>query len=60
MKNLQSQLGEMTERCELSDQQLEELKQELQDVEGVLQNNQDEMGSLHEQLTEVRGQKSKS
>lgn len=51
--NLKSQLGEANERCEEMEQQLEEVKQELSDVEGILGNNQVEMTSLNEQLTEV-------
>ena len=40
-------------RCEEGEEQISELKRELQDVEGVLADGQIEMSSLHEQLTEV-------
>ena len=36
-----------------AESQIEELRQELQDLEGILQTSQFEMSSLHEQLTEV-------
>ena len=60
MRNLESQLGEVRERCEEAEKQVEELKLELQDVEGVLHNQQDEMGSLHQQLEEVSEVKGES
>jgi chromosome segregation ATPase len=44
----------VTERCETAEQQLEEVKLELQDVESVLHTHEDEMSSLHLQLEEVR------
>ncbi len=45
------------ERCSVADQQVEELKQELLDVESILHTNQDEMTSLNEQLTTVSSMK---
>ncbi len=52
---MESQLGKAVERGETTKRQIEELKCELQDVESVLHNNRDDMSSMHEQLTEVRG-----
>ncbi len=46
-------MSEARERAEVAEKELEEMKLELQDVEGVLANQQIEMTSLHEQLTEV-------
>lgn len=51
--NLESQLSEVNERCELAEGQIDELKTELQDMEGILGTNRDELSSLNEQLTEV-------
>lgn len=51
---MESQVGEARDRSEEAEKLVEELKMELQDVEGVLRNQQDEMSSLNEQLTEVK------
>ena len=56
---MQSQLEGVSERCQVTERQLEKARVELKDIETILHNNQDEMSSLHEQLTEVRGQGSK-
>ena len=52
-RNMEGQMSEARERAEVAEKELEEMKLELQDVEGVLANQQIEMTSLHEQLTEV-------
>ena len=54
---MQSQLEGVSERCQVTERQLEKARVELKDIETILHNNQDEMSSLHEQLTEVRGQR---
>jgi len=52
-RSLESQLGEAQERAEVAEKEIGELRVEVQDIEGVLTNQQVEMTSLHEQLTEV-------
>ena len=54
MAEMENKVTEANKRHKTAEEQLEELRQELRDVEGSLQTNQDEMMSLHEQLTEVR------
>ncbi len=43
----------MNERCEGAESQIEELKVELLDMEGILSTNKTELSSISEQLAEV-------
>ena len=52
---MESRVSEANGRHRKTEEQLEELRQEMKDVESLLQTNQDEMMALHEQLTEVCG-----
>ena len=55
ISQLKNELDLTRERYDAAVGQVEELRQELQDVESVLANHQTEMSSLSEQLTEVCG-----
>ena len=50
---MENRVSEANGRHRKTEEQLEELRQEMKDVESLLQTNQDEMMALHEQLTEV-------
>ena len=50
---METKVSEANGRHKMAEEKLEELRQEMKDVESLLQTNQDEMMSLHEQLTEV-------
>ena len=54
MKKLEGQAAEAQRHLKQAEKQVDELKQELQNVECLLRSQQDEMGSLNEQLTVVR------
>ncbi len=43
----------MSERCEGAESQIEELKVELLDMEGILSTNKNDLSSISEQLAEV-------
>ena len=51
--DMEKKVSEANGRHRKTEEQLEELRQEMKDMESHLQTNQDEMMSLHEQLTEV-------
>ena len=53
LSQVEKELNGTKERCHLAEEQVEELKRELKDMESILETNRDEITSLNEQLTLV-------
>ena len=53
VREMEDKLKEADERHKMAEEEREGLRRELREMEGVVQSNQEEMASLHEQLTEV-------